>query len=352
MYELLKKLRNHTNEFEEVISLITPFMSGESLELTDTDTVSIQVLCKSLEQTDAFLLLEAIFFSANNFHENLIKELENKYTSIVRKWTNAIYNITHDDEIDIYDDNIEIDDFCDRIDYLLNSSISKINMFCTQYLDKPKSYHFNGFEYQVICKANIDYQKTKNRKTDLKLNRKNALDEDGELAMYVAVLTPDELIDDIILEEISLDIDDYDEGECDIIEDNEKLIKQDSFQVCFVTEQIIKNSNPRINEDIVEKIWIYLVENNLIANDTKFGTFNYIINHRELPKGADKILWNKNYVDGMWLIKFFRLSVDMFNGCFILRKGGELDKQKNKIKKGDYSDFSRELLKYNSGFYK
>ncbi|MBI9067268.1 MAG: hypothetical protein JEZ09_08245 [Salinivirgaceae bacterium] len=352
MYELLKKLRNHIEEFEEVISLITPFMSGESLELTDTGTASIEAYCKSLEQTDVFLLLEAIFFSANNFHENLIKELENRYTSIVQEWTNAIYDITHNDEIYDYDENIEIEDFCDRIDYFLNSSIAKINKFCTQYLEKPRSYHFNGFEYQVIYKAHIDYKKDKARRAELKLNGTDTFDENDELEMYVADLTTDEYIDNIISEETSLDTDDYDEGEWDIIEDNEKIIKQDNFQVCFVTEQIIKNNNPRVNEDIVEKIWIYLVENNLIANDTKFGIFNHVINHRELPKGADTILWNKNYVDGMWLIKFFRLSVDVFNACFTLRKGGKLHKQKNKIKKGDYSDFSRELLKHDENFLK
>ncbi len=52
----------------------------------------------------------------------------------------------------------------------------------------------------------------------------------------------------------------------------------------------------------------------------------------------------------MWFIKFFRLNVDVFNTCFNLKKGGKLDKQRNKIKKGDYSDFSRELLKYDDGF--
>ena len=57
MYELLKKLRNHTDEFEEVISLISPYMSDESLELSDTDSVTIDVYCKNLEQTDIFLLL-------------------------------------------------------------------------------------------------------------------------------------------------------------------------------------------------------------------------------------------------------------------------------------------------------
>jgi len=102
----------------------------------------------------------------------------------------------------------------------------------------------------------------------------------------------------------------------------------------------------------IEKIWSYLVESNLIAINTKYGTFNYVIKHRELPKGADKILWNKNYVDGMWLVKFFRLNVIVFNTCFTLRKGGLPDKQKNKIKKGDYSDFSRELLKYDENFIK
>lgn len=337
MYELLKKLRDHTDEFGELISLIAPFMSYKSSELTDTDIVSIEAHCKNLEQTDIFLLLEAIFFSANNFHENLIKELENRYTSIVQNWTYEIYNITYNDEIYDYDNTNEIDEFCDRIDYLLNSSISKINRFCTQYLEKPKSYHFSGFEYQVICKANMDYLRDKARKTELELNGTGSFDEDADFTL-------EEHLDNIIAEEALFDTDDYDEDEWDIIEDNKKVIKQDSFQVRFVTEQVIKNNNPRVNGDIVEKIWAYLVENNLIANNTQFGTFNYVINYRELPKGADKILWNKNYVDGMWLVKFFRLNVIVFNSCFTLRKGGVLDKQKNKIKKGDYSDFSRELL--------
>ena len=40
----------------------------------------------------------------------------------------------------------------------------------------------------------------------------------------------------------------------------------------------------------------------------------------------------------------------LFNTCFNIKKGGKLDKQQNKIKKGDYSDFSRELLKYDEDF--
>ena len=78
--------------------------------------------------------------------------------------------------------------------------------------------------------------------------------------------------------------------------------------------------------------------------------FNHVICQRELPRDADKILWDKNYVDGMWFVKFFRLNVNIFNSCFTLRKGGLLDKHKNKIKKGDYSDFSRELFKYDDTF--
>ncbi|MBI9068714.1 MAG: hypothetical protein JEZ09_15565 [Salinivirgaceae bacterium] len=345
MYELLKKLRNHTDEFEELILLIAPFILNGSSEITDAEIVSIESLCKKLEESDIFLLLEAIFLSANNFHDNLIKELENRYTSIIQNWTYAVYNITRNDEIYNYDNIIEIEELCDRIDFILNSSINKINRFCTQYLDKPKSYHFSGFEYQVICKANMDYLRDKARKTELKLYGMDSFEEDADFTL-------EELLDNIIAEEALLDTDDYDEDEWDIIEDNEKVIKQDSFQVCFVTEQVIKNNNPRVNGDIVEKIWAYLVENNLIANNTQFGTFNYVINHRELPKGADKIFWNKNYVDGMWLVKFFRLNVIVFNSCFTLRKGGLLDKQKNKIKKGDYSDFSRELLKYDENFIK
>ncbi len=86
MYELLKKLRSHTDEFEELNLLIAPFILNGSSEITDAEIVSIESLCIKLEESDIFLLLEAIFFSANNFHENLIKELENRYTSIVQNW--------------------------------------------------------------------------------------------------------------------------------------------------------------------------------------------------------------------------------------------------------------------------
>ena len=70
MYELLKKLRSYAENLEEAISIITPYVQDESLNLTDTDSTTIEQYCKRLEETDVFLLLEAIFFSANNFHEN------------------------------------------------------------------------------------------------------------------------------------------------------------------------------------------------------------------------------------------------------------------------------------------
>ena len=85
MYELLKKLRTHNNILDEVIGFMTPFVLEESLHLTDKDIVSVKEIFEKLIQTDVFLLLEAIFFSANNFHENLIKELEEKYTEMIRK---------------------------------------------------------------------------------------------------------------------------------------------------------------------------------------------------------------------------------------------------------------------------
>ncbi len=340
MYKELTKLRKYTEKLDDAIHLIYSYVRNPDIEIRKEDISAINKFSDKLKKKDVYILLEAIYSTSLTFKDNLIKELEEKFSYLTYKWAD-VYKEYHKDDCEL---DIDLCYWVDVINEQLVVNIDSINRFCINYLSVPEALLFRGIEYVLITIAHKDYLLAKQRYYELKHNGVNALSKDDHFDMLVYEIdNPVKYVEGLISNGIEFDIMDYD-FEFENLGRIEEVVKQDDFRVCFVSERKVA-SNSEFDDDIIEKVRRYLIEEGIMAEISTY-VFAYIIKFKKLPQGTDRIIWHKKYVDGTNLINFFKLSVSNFNQCFICEAGNELSAKNHKITgTSGYTDFYHFLEK-------
>ena len=232
MYKELKKLRKYTENLDDAIHNMYSYTQSSEIELTNEDISNIGKLSNKLKKKDVYILLEAIYSSSSTFNDSLVKELEEKFTYLVYKWADAYKKY----QAEAYEVDSNLYFWIEVVNEQLIKSINGINRFCINYLSMPKSCIFSGLDNLVIGIAHKAYLKAKQRYYELQYYGVKALTkEDHFNIMMLGIDNPEQYVEYLISEGIE-----FDKSEYDFESDNEvkldEIIKQDDFQVCFVSE--------------------------------------------------------------------------------------------------------------------
>ncbi len=339
MYKERINLDRFKDRLGEVIHLVCLIMHNSNGELQKEDVEKISTINDKLKNKDVYTLLEVIYTSSQIFNDNVIKELEDKFTHLVFKWADMIKEC---DTVTL-EFNVNLHYWLIEINERMETSIDSINRFCVNYLSIPESNLFTANDYYKIAIAHKDYLKANQRYYELKHNGVNALTNEDHSNMHLLELHDEaQYVENLLEEGVPFDISTYG-FDFEDLKRFEQVVKQDEFNVYFVTRHETFDVN--ITENQMFAIYNYLNQNNFI--DAEWETFKYAITKKILPDYSPEILWKKprSKADAWRLMEYLAWDTDTFNTIFKFPVLKPLTTKANKPKENDTSNFMTFLEK-------
>ncbi|MCW3806130.1 hypothetical protein [Plebeiibacterium marinum] len=338
MKELLKELKANTDLITDTVyKLSNQLQFGDkTIEWTEATTESIE----ALQNTNIYILLQAIKLDSGNFDKQVIVELEPTYDGILIKWAHALLTEGAENVIDFYEYDLII-----NLTKIIEKQINDINKFCEVFLKKEPNEQLSGFELLTLYKGSVRYEQAVNHIKELKIYGSSSLKEKESLEQILVEVHPNIYVKSIIEEGAQLVEEDFAEDEWEIIQQNLHLIETNEHKIKFIGKY---KEMDALSDATIDKIFEFLVKEKVLVGVDRSIIVN-VLKHKKLPVSQkERILWDASHEKARIFAKLTKWDNAIFNKCFyIYNKQGQIEnlQAKHKVKTNTYPKFQEKLEK-------
>lgn len=315
MLELLNKLRNHSEEFIELINIIIEIKNnGDSYLEKHHYNINEKTnyIFGYLYEIDIYNLLESIYVLSNKAFKKKIIEQEEKYTNIIRIWSILIPVKV---EPNIPENNTDalrsFNNILFETELILDNNIKRISQFCKDFLGSSSSNIFTFYDYKTLFQA-LEYYEKKiiPKKFDKNSNYRNQMTIRFNFDNYINQLKHYN----------------FNDSQIQLIRNNKSLIKSKNIKIKFLDNTMYADSSVALDESVLEELLEYLKTSNNIDNHISNKDFKLICRSKSLLTiKSKKIKWKYKKADAVRFSIFVNLSLLEFNNCFIFSDNKKLE---------------------------